>query len=66
MKKKKDTHILNNTLNIASFWKRYGYLHDASRPQFNLQKKNLEALDSKSLLQQTIIKINLSCFWENN
>ena len=49
--KKKDTHILNNTLNIASFWKRYGYLHDASRPQFNLQKKKLEALDSKSLLQ---------------
>ena len=65
MKKKKDTHILNNTLNIASFWKRYGYLHDASRPQFNLQKK-LEALDSKSLLQQTKIKINLSLFLEKN
>ena len=39
MKKKKDTHILNYTLNIASFWKRYDHLCDASRPQFNLQKK---------------------------
>ena len=33
------THILNNTLKIALFWKMYGYLGDVSRPQFNLPKK---------------------------
>ena len=36
---KRHTHILNNALKVALFWKRYGHLRDASRPQFNLQKK---------------------------
>ena len=42
-KKNKHTHThkhrIINTLKIKSFWKRYGYLCDASGPRFNLPKK---------------------------